>query len=80
MKKYLMPLGIFVLGNLCLLVAFLFLPAIGTAGTQLAADTADKASYFWGWTWAVGGIKLWVLLGLELAVLYGTGKAFLKVH
>lgn len=79
MSKYLAPLGVFVGGSGALLVAFLFMPAIGTAGETLAADTAAIASTFWGWGWVVGSVKLWVFLVLELVVLCGTAKAFLSV-
>ena len=62
-----------------MLVAFLFMPAIGTAGETLAADTAAIAGTFWGWGWVVGSVKLWVFLALWLVVLYGTAKTFLAV-
>ena len=80
MKKYLTPLWVFVFGNLCLLVVFLFLPAVGTAGEQLASNTASMAPVFWGWTWVVSSIKLWVFLVFEGAVLFMTAVAFLKVR
>lgn len=80
MKKYLAPLGVFVMGNLTLLIVFLFLGTIGTAGETLAANTSGIASNFWGWTWAVGGVKLWVFLAFEGAVLFATAKTFLKVR
>lgn len=79
MTKYFAPLAVFVLGNFALLIAFVFLPAIGTGAEQLASDTANISSTFWGWTWVVGGTKLWVFLALEFAVLFGTAKAFLSV-
>lgn len=79
MGKYLTPLWVFVGGNLCLLIAWLFMPAIGTAGTQLAADTANISSTFWNWTWVVGSVKLLVYVAFELVVLYSTAKAFLAV-
>ncbi len=77
MMKYLRPLGVFLGGQLFLLIVFLFLPAIGTAGTGLAAATAEYDTVFWGWTWAVGAVKLWVVLFLELIVLYVTARTFL---
>lgn len=80
MTKYLAPLGVFILGNLALLVVFLFLPAIGTAGEQLAADTAEIGSTFWKWSWAVGNVKFLVFVAFELVVLYGTARAFLAVR
>ena len=80
MSKYLAPLVIFVMGSLILLVAYIFMPAIGVAGEQLAAETAGVASTFWGWSWIVGGVKFWVFLMLWFAVLYATVRAFLKVR
>ncbi len=77
MKKYLAPLGVFCGGQLMLLIVFLFLPAVGTAGTKLAADTAAIGNNFWGWTWVVSSVKLWVWLAFELAVLYATALAFI---
>lgn len=79
MTKYLAPLGVFVGGNFALLVAWLFLGAIGAAGTQLAADTAPIASTFPYWTMVVGNVKFWVFFIFEGVVLYGTAKAFLAV-
>ncbi len=78
MKKFLAPLGIFVLGQLVLLVVFLFMPAIGNAADNLSAETAAIASTFWGWTWVVTGTQFWVFLGLEGAVLFSAVVAFLK--
>ena len=80
MKKYLAPLGVFVGGHLCLLVVFMFMPAIGDASTQLTADTAAIASTFWGWSWVVTGTRLWVWLAFELAILFTTAMAFIKTR
>ena len=80
MGKYLAPLVVFVGGNLALLVVFLFLPAIGAAGDQLAADSAAMASTFWNWTMVVSNVKFWVFLIFELLVLVATGKEFMKVR
>jgi hypothetical protein len=80
MGKYLAPLGVFFMGNLALLIAFLLMPNIGSAGEQLATDTADMAHVFWNWTWVVGSVRLWVFLTLEFCVLWLTAKAFLKVR
>jgi len=79
MKKYFAPLWVFVGGQVVLLIAFLFFPAIGDAGTQLASDTANVSSTFWGWTWVVGSVKLIVFLVLEAFVLFATAKSFLGV-
>lgn len=78
MKKYLAPLGTFLVGQLILLFAFLFFPAMGNATTQLASDTAGIASHFWGWTWAVSFGRFALYLAIEGATLWATGKAFIE--
>jgi len=83
MSKYLRPLGVFVTGHIALLIAFLVFPAMDTAGTQLAADTANASAAvggFWGWSWVVSSIRLIVFLVFELLILYFTARAFLLVH
>jgi len=77
MSKYLLPLKVFVGGQVALLVVMLFFPALGDASTQLAADTAGDASLFWGWTWVVGSVKLIVFLVFELLIFYATARAIL---
>ena len=83
MSKYLFPLKVFIGGHVALLIAFLVFPAMDTAGTQLAADTANASASvggFWGWTWVVSSIRLIVFLVFELLILFGTARAFLVVH
>ena len=80
MKKYFKPFWIFVGGNVVLLLLFLFLPAIGTSGEQLAAETASYADNFWGWSWIVGNVKFWVFGIFEMVVLFLTARAFIKVR
>jgi uncharacterized integral membrane protein len=80
MTKYLAPLGVFLGGNVLLLILMLYFPAIKTASTQLAADTAAVASVFWGWTWVVSSVRLLVFVIAELTILFVTAKAFLKVR
>jgi len=80
MKKYLAPLWVFITLNVLLLVAFLFMPAIGTAGEELAEATAETGAFAWGWTWVVGSVKLIVFLVFELLILFITAKAFLAVR
>lgn len=80
MRKYFAPLGIFAGGQLVLLFALMLFPALKTTGDQLAADTAAVASTFWGWTWAVSGLRLWVFLAIELTTLFLAGKAFLGLR
>lgn len=79
MRKYFEPFVVFFGGNLALLVVLLLFPAIGTASTALAANTTAIASTFWGWTWVVSGTRLWVFLGFEAVILWGTAKAFLRL-
>lgn len=76
MSKYLAPLGVFIGGNLLLLILFIFLPSIGTAGNTLAAH--PNASTFWGMTWLAGGVKIIVFVLGELVVLGATFIAILK--
>jgi len=80
MTKYLAPLVVFVMGNLILLVVFLLLPIVGTAGVNLASETEGMASTFWNWTWVVGNVKLLVFLVFNACVLYATARAFLKAR
>jgi len=80
MSEYLKPLWVFLGGNALLLVLWLFLPAIGDAGTALSAATAAHADTFWGWTWVVGSVKLFVVVLGELVVLFATFRAFLSAR
>ena len=83
MGKYLLPLKVFVGGQVVMLVVYLFFPALGDAGTQLAADTAAASASvggFWGWTWVVGSVKLIVFLTLEMVIFYATARAILAVR
>jgi len=80
MKKFLAPLLVFAGSNIVLLIAFVFMGAIGTAGDALATSTTETGSYIWGWPWIVGGTRLWVWLFFELLILWGTAKAFLAMR
>jgi len=77
MSKYLTPLWVFAGGQLLLLILWIFIPAIGEAGSTLAAATAEHASTFWGWSWASNSLKILVVVVGELFVLYATFKAIL---
>jgi len=81
MTKYLLPLGIFIGGQIVALFCFLFLGAIGGAAEQLAADTEEIASAFWNWAWVSNPnvVKFTVFFFIELVTLYATARAFLKV-
>lgn len=79
MKSFFAPLWIFVFGNVLLLFAFLFMPAIDTAQAQLAADTAAVAATFWGWSWLMtsGVVRWFIYLILEGLILFATFKTFM---
>lgn len=79
MKQWLTPLGIFLGGQLILLVVTLFLPAVTTQVTTLASDTEDIAGNFWGWSWLMtSGVVRWIIyIVWEGFILWATGKAFL---
>ncbi|MBU1173300.1 MAG: hypothetical protein KKD44_27350 [Proteobacteria bacterium] len=82
MKQFFAPLFIFVGGNLCLLIANLFMPAVDTVQAQLAADTAAVAGTFWGWSWLMtSGVARWFLyLLIEGFILFATLRAFLAIR
>jgi len=80
MKNFLLPLKIFVVGNVLLIVVILLMPFLAEAETQLQADTAAYSSTFWGWSWASGSVRLFVWLGVEAGILWATGKAFLGLR
>lgn len=79
MKNFLAPMGVFLGGQLVLLIALLFLPAVDTQVATLASDTEDIAENFWGWDWLMAsGVVRWLIFVIwEGFVLWGTGKAFL---
>lgn len=81
MTKYLLPIWIFVFGQIIALLCFLFLGTIGSAAEQLATDTAGIAGSFWNWSWVSNPnvVKFIVFLFVELITLFATAKAFLKV-
>ena len=78
MKKFLLPLGIFVVGMFLLLFSTLFYPAIGTAATTLQAETADIASHYWGWSWAVGSTRFLLFASGLIAIVISVGVAWLQ--
>jgi len=77
MSKYLTPLWVFAGGQLLLLILWIFIPAIGQAGIDLATATEEHASTFWGWGWASNSLKILVVVVGELCVLYATFRAIL---
>ena len=78
MSKYLAPLGVFIGGNLLLLIVWLFLPNIGESGTELAEHVGQYGGLFWGMSWAAGAVKLFVVVLGEGLVLFATFRAFLS--
>jgi len=70
MKKFLLPLGLFVFGMILLACSTIFYPAIGDAASSLQAETSEIASYYWGWNWAVSSTRLIIFItGLFVVVL-----------
>lgn len=80
MKKYFAPLGIFVVGNLLLLVSLLFFSVFGTSGDAIASAATDTyGGVFWGLSWAAGSMRFLVYIVMELLILFGAGMAFIRV-
>ena len=79
MVKYLWPLITFVVLNLVLLIIAVLMPALGGAGDQLAANTADYADVFWGWSWMSGGVRLLVWVFVELIILFIVAVEYLAI-
>jgi len=77
MKEYLQPLWIFLGGNLLLLIAFIFFPAIGEAQTSLTAETASVAGDIWGWSWVMASVRVIVFVFIEGLILFGVAKSIL---
>jgi hypothetical protein len=55
------------------------MPALGSAGDQLAASTADHADVFWGWAWMSGGVRLLVWVFAELIILFIVAVEYLAI-
>ena len=80
MKHYLAPLFVFVSLNFFLLIAYLFFPALGEAGENLATSTNETGAFIWGWSWASGAVRFVAFLGFEMGILWATAMAFLKTR
>jgi hypothetical protein len=82
MKQWLAPLGIFITGQLILLVLFIFMPGVDSAVNQTATATANitATGNMWGWGWLMGsGTIRWLLYMFgELLVLFAAGMALYK--
>jgi hypothetical protein len=70
MKKWAMPLGIFVSGQLVLLVLFIFMPSVDAAVNTTATATSAITPTFWGWGWVMtnGVVRMLLYAFGELAV------------
>lgn len=82
MKRKLLPLWVFLGGNVILLLLFLVLPTIGNTVDTSTAAAADYTDVFWGWEWWSSGtvVKFVIMLIWEMLVLFATVKAFLAVR
>lgn len=80
MKNWALPLKVFVVGQLLLLIIFLFMPAVDLAVNSTAVQTAAMAPSFWGWGWlmSAGVVRLLLYAVYELAILVATGLALLR--
>jgi hypothetical protein len=76
MKKYLMPLWIFCVGQVFILVLYLFFPALTRGLNILYEDTETAGAVLWGWDWVVGSARLLIVVMAELLVCYGTAITF----
>jgi hypothetical protein len=79
-KSWAAPLGIFIVGQIILLVLFVFMPSIDSAVNSTAVATANVTSTFWGWGWLMtNGTVKFLLYGLgELVVMGLTFIALMK--
>lgn len=82
MKRFFMPLWVFVIGQLVVLIVTLLLPAVTTQVATLDTETQAIGSNFWGWEWLMtSGVVRWLIyITMEGAVLFATGKAFLATR
>lgn len=83
MGKYFAPLGVFVFGNILLLVASLLMPGLDTAVEALATETAAVDTFagtWWTWLMSSGVVRLLLYFIIEACILVATAKAFLAVR
>ncbi len=80
MKKYFVPLGVFVVGMLGLLLSTIMYPTLYNTSSNLSADTAAIASNYWGWTWASNPavVIAFVFICSVLAIAYMAARKFLS--
>ena len=82
MTKYLAPLGIFIGGNILVLVIYLILPTVGNIVDADVAGAGDYSGVFWQWGLISSGtfVKFLVMFIAEMLILFATAKAFLKTR
>lgn len=78
MLRYLKPIGVFLSGMGTMLLVLLFMPALGTAKDSLA--TLEGTENFWGWGFAVGGVRLIIVALIIIFTLVATFVSFLQEH
>ncbi len=77
MKEYLMPLWIFVIGNVMLALFVVFFPAFGDAQSTLETASASWKANFWGFQWAMTSTRLLIGIFAEGLILFAVAKSFL---
>lgn len=78
-KNWLMPLGIFVVGEIAFLVVILFSSGIDTAQSTLAISTNVTGANVWGWTWLMsnGVVKGIFMFVYQAILLFTVGFAII---
>lgn len=81
MRKYMAPLGVFVGGQLLLLIVFLFLSTIGSVADTMATEAASASTWAWGFDWWSDSsvVKMLVVVIVEILTLWAATKAFLGI-
>lgn len=65
-KKFLAPLGIFVVGMLGILLLVVFFPAVGTTQSAAVGEISSaEMSSFWGLNWALVSTRM-IIFGIFL--------------
>ena len=79
MSKYLKPLGVFVSGQIIMLVLFLFMPNIATALVNLAA-VPGASLQLWGWDWLIPAGRIIIVVVVELVTCWVTALSFMDIQ
>lgn len=78
-KKFLAPLGIFIVGMFVILFLFVFFPSIGNAQSAAVTEIGPtKMSAFTGLSWAMTSTRLLLFAGLLMFVLILVAIRWLK--